>query len=137
MAWDFFNKLKNGIVKVAKGICKVLKPLAQAILPIAKEVVPTIVETAGNAFKPGLGTVAKIGATGLMNGLDNIVNGSDQKQITYNDSGGVQGYKESQAYQGGPTLPHDKALSFKMKEVSPEFVLRAKGFIGKWPRNAF
>ena len=64
MAWGFFNKLKNGIVKVAKGIGKVLKPVAQAILPVAKEVVPTIVETAGNAFKPGLGTVAKMGVSG-------------------------------------------------------------------------
>ena len=30
MAWSFFNKLKNGIVKVSKGISKVLKPVAQA-----------------------------------------------------------------------------------------------------------
>ena len=87
MAWGFFNKLKNGFVKVAKGISKVLKPIVQAILPVAKEVVQTTVETAGNAFKPSLGTVAKMGVTGLMNGLDNVING-DQKQTVYNDSGG-------------------------------------------------
>ena len=73
---------------------KVLKPVAQALLPVAKQVVPTIVETAGNAFDPSMGTVAKIGVNGLMNGLDNLINGSEQqKQVSYNDPGGrLQAY---------------------------------------------
>ena len=59
MTWRFFNKFKNGIVNVAKGIGKVLKPVEQAILLVAKEVVSTILETAGNASKPGLCIIAK------------------------------------------------------------------------------
>ena len=118
----FFNKLKNGIVKVAKGIGKVLKPVAQAVLPVAKQVLPTIVETAGNAFKPGLGIVAKMGVTGLMNGLDNAINGGEQqKQVSYDDS--VSNYKQPQVI--------DKPLSFQMKDIGPDFVPHAKGFIGK------
>ena len=80
MTWVFFNKLKNGIVKVAKGIYKVLKPVALALSPVAKQVLPTIVETVGNAFKPGLGTVAKMGVTDVMNGLDNAINGTKNRQ---------------------------------------------------------
>ena len=133
MAWGFFNKLKNGIVKVAKGIGKVLKPVAQAILPVAKEVLPTIVETAGNAFKPGLGTVAKMRVTGLMNGLDNAINGESalhqEQQLTYNDSGGYT-YKQPQVIDG-------KILSFQMRDLGPDFKPHAKGFIGKRPRNVF
>ena len=53
MAWVFFNKHKNGIVKAAKGIGKVLKPIAQTILPVDKEFVSTIVETAGKRFQTG------------------------------------------------------------------------------------
>ena len=137
MAWGFFNKLKNGIVKVAKGIGKVLKPVAQAILPVAKEVLPSIVETAGNAFKPGLGTVAKIGVNGLMNGLDNVINGSEQKgfvgtqkQVNY-DSGWSQGHSEvGQVIDG-------KIPTFQTRELTPDFKPHAKGFIGKRTRNAF
>ena len=120
-------------------------------MPVAKEVVPTIVETPENAFKLGLGIVTKMGVIELMNGPDNAINGSEQKQVTYdsqrpvtyNDSGEsyIEGYPQSKnppiAYQGGHTLPHDKALSFKMKEISPDFVPHAKGFIGKCFRNAF
>ena len=86
--WGFFNKLKNGIVKVAKVIGKVLKPVAQELLSVAKQILPTIVETAGNTFKPGLGTVAKIGVNGLINGLDNVINGDQKQTIAYDDSGG-------------------------------------------------
>ena len=135
MAWGFFNKLKNGIVKVAKGIGKVLKPVAQAILPVAKEVLPSIVEAAGNAFKPGLGTVAKMGVTGLMNGLDNAINGEQQKTIGY-DSGGnytdMSGFVPKQ-----PQVIDGKMHSFQMRELTPDFKPHAKGFIGKRTRNAF
>ena len=102
MAWGFFNKLKNGIVKVAKGIGKVLKPVAQALLLDAKQVLPTIVETAGNAFKPGLGTVAKMGVTGLMNGLGNAINGDSQKAVTYDDGGEVTLTINHEHIQGDP-----------------------------------
>ena len=133
MAWRFFNKLENGIVKVAKGISKVLTQVAVVILPVAKEVVPTIVETAGNAFKPGLGTIAKIGVTGLMNELDNLVSGSEQqKQVTYGDSGGVQGFAPKGLHVIDGKLP-----SFAMRGIGEGFVPHAKGFIGKRPRNAF
>ena len=49
-----------GIIKVVRGIGKVLRSITQAVLPVAEEVLPTIVETAGNTFKPGLSTVAKM-----------------------------------------------------------------------------
>ena len=134
MAWGFFNKLKNGIVKVAKGIGKVLKPVAQAILPVAKQVVPTLVETAGNAFKPGLGTVAKMGVTGSMNGLDNAINGSEQKQVSCDDSSGFdqQNYTPKQ-----PQVIDGKIPGFQMRDIGPDFKPHAKGFIGKHNRSAF
>ena len=68
MAWGFFNKLKNGIVKVAKGIGKVLAPIAKNILPSA-------IETVGNAIKPGAGTAAKLGYETIYNTVDNIKHG--------------------------------------------------------------
>ena len=95
-----------------------------------------------NAFKPGLGSVAKMGVTGLMNGLDSVINGAEgqkqvtydiQRPVTYNDGGG--GYPQSKNTL--LALPYDKALSFQMKDVSPDFVPHAKGFIGKRPRTAF
>ena len=69
MAWGFFNKLKNGIVKVAKGIGRVVKSIAQAAMLIAKEIVSKIVETADSAISPGMGTAAKVGVGGLLNGV--------------------------------------------------------------------
>ena len=136
MTWGFFNKLKNGIVKVAKGIGKVLKPVVQAILPVAKEVLPMIMETSGNAFKPGLGTVAKKGVSGLMNGLDNLVNDSEHKKqgmpsVMYEDT-----KQYTQVVQGFiPKTPQviDKGLpnSFVMKNIGEDFVPHEKGFTGK------
>ena len=131
MAWGFFNKLKNGIVKVAKGIGKVLKPVTQALLPVAKQVLPTIVETAGNAFKPGLGTVAKMGVTRLMNGLDNAINGDSQKAVTYDDSDG-NGFVGTQNYTyKQPQVIDGKLPSFQTRELTPDFVPHAKGFFCK------
>ena len=89
----FFNKLKNGIVKVAKVIGTVLKPVAQVWLPVAKQVLPTIAETTGNAFKPDLSTVARMGVTGLMNGLENAINWDQKQTIAYDD--GVDTYQSS------------------------------------------
>ena len=121
MAWGFFNKLKNGIVKVAKGIGKVLKPVAQAILPVAKQVLPTIVETAGNAFKPGLGTVAKMGVTGLMNGLDNAINGDQQKQVSFDGGGEGGGFVGTQNYiPKQPQVIDGKIPSFQTRELTPD-----------------
>ena len=138
MAWVFFNKLKNGIVKIAKGIGKVLKLVAQALLPVAKQVPPTIVETAGNAFKPGLGTIAEIGVNDLMNCLDNVINGDQKQTIAYDDSNGRQKANYipnyTDMYEGYiPKQPQliDKSLSFQTKELTPDFVPHAKGFIGK------
>ena len=36
MAWGFFNKLKNAVVKVAKEIGKIVKQIAQVAMPMQK-----------------------------------------------------------------------------------------------------
>ena len=77
MAWGFFNKLKNGIVKVAKGIGKVLAPIAKNILPSA-------IETVGNAIKPGAGTAAKLGYETIYNTVDQIKHGGLKSNAVYN-----------------------------------------------------
>ena len=70
-----------------------------------------------------------------MNGLDNIVNDSEQqKAVTCDDSSRNYTYtpKTPQAIDGN-ALPK----SFVMKDIGEGFTPRAKGFIGKRPRNAF
>ena len=132
MAWGFFNKLKNGIVKVAKGIGKVIKPIAQAVMPIAKEVVPKIVETASNAISPGMGTVAKVGVGGLLDGVDSLLHKGHDNTSQSTSQKLLQGVRQGlSAIQTNFAVLKEHPSTFTVKDLGPNFVPHAKGFIGK------
>ena len=70
-----------------------------------------------------------MGVTGLMNGLDNVINGgSETKQVSYDDSSGYVLKR--------PQVIYGKFPSFQTRELTPDFVPHAKGFIGKRTRNS-
>jgi hypothetical protein len=72
MAWGFFNKLKNGLIKVGRGIASGAKFLNDKVIkPIVKPLMPAVSQML-DQYKPGFGTAVSTGVNFGSSFIDSI-----------------------------------------------------------------